>query len=370
MRKPISVGMIGGGLNSAVGRVHKTALQLDGLFSLKAGCFSRDPAINLATGTAYGVEERTYDNYRDMLENERGNLDAIIVATPIFDHYPQICDALESNYIVISDKPLFSSSIEFRLVNEKFANLDKRLFSIFNYTGYPAVREMRRRIRSGSTGNIFKIVAEMPQDTFLRLKNTSQTTKIQQWRLQRSEISCLSLDLFVHLHSIIHFLTGKKPLQVFSKLNSVSQVTPELIDDAQAIITYSNNLTVSAWYSKVALGSRNGLRIRAYGTNGSLEWYQESPEVLRIANSLGDTFLLDRASTDAAEFANENYSRFKAGHPSGFIEAFSNYYYDLYESITTQKTSEYIIDLSIAGEGLHLAEAIERSGQLNTLQYL
>ena len=99
--KPLKLGFIGGGINSAVGYTHKIASQIDNRWQLTAGCFSTNVEKNYASAKKYGVEKnRVYSNYHDFLKNER-NLDAICVLTPSTRHTEIILEALSSGYAVI-----------------------------------------------------------------------------------------------------------------------------------------------------------------------------------------------------------------------------------------------------------------------------
>ena len=103
----IKVAMIGGGINSAIGRVHEIAMKMDCRFELVAGCFSRNPEINLQSAEQYGVsKDRVYGSLALLLAHEAGRIDAVVVATPIQTHYEQILAILEQGLRVISDKPL------------------------------------------------------------------------------------------------------------------------------------------------------------------------------------------------------------------------------------------------------------------------
>ena len=119
------------------------------------------------------------------------------------------------------------------------------------------------------------------------------------------------------------------------------------------------------WFSKSALGHRNGLRLRIYGSRASAEWYQACPEELALAYSDGRRKTMDRASS--VEVANMRcYNRFKAGHPAGFIEAFANLYSDIADCLhqyraTGQWKSEEVFSAELALEGLKLIEAINKS---------
>jgi predicted dehydrogenase len=361
--KTLKAGMLGGGINSSIGRVHQIAMQLDGRYQLVAGCFSRDEQTNQNSGRSFGVEsQRIYRTDLEFFECESQNLDVVVIATPIKEHFRQIRLALERGLTVISDKPLVESESECQeICSLALSKGAPDIYCIFNYTGYPAVRELKRQVEEGRIGEIFKVMAEMPQDSYLRLKNQGKQSTIQQWRLKDGAIACVTLDLFVHLHSLVWFICGQRPISVNAWSRSISEISKNLIDEVDAHVRYDGGLVMSAWYGKVALGYRNGLRIRVFGTKGSLQWHQENPEHIQIVNNQGHTSLGDRLSPDDSVTSYPRYQRFKAGHPAGFIEAFANYYVDIADSIYTGTKSRYVVPLSAVSEGLKLAKAITES---------
>lgn len=360
--RQLRIAMIGGGINSAVGQTHEMALRLDHAFELVAGCFSRNPQINACSAEAYRVPpDRVYVSLEKLLEVERDRLDAIVIATPISAHASQIGAVLDAGLTVICDKPLVANSAECDLLLTKVSGDSTRLFSVFNYTGYQAVREIKCRVDAGEIGRVFKIMAEMPQDSYLRLKNADKINTIQSWRLNDGEIPCLSLDLFAHIHSLVSFITGRNPLSVCARSRAISDVSEGLIDEVDALVEYDGGMLLNAWYGKVALGSRNGLKIRIYGTLGSFEWYQEQPEQIIYANALGDILLLDRISSTSSVTQEARYNRFKAGHPAGFIEAFANYYFDIARAIHAGVLNEYTLSANVAAQGIALSEAIHQA---------
>jgi predicted dehydrogenase len=362
MNPPLRAAMIGGGINSAVGRSHEIALRLDNAFELVAGCFSRSGKTNQLSAEIYRVESgRVYDNVESLLKGEQGRLDVVVIATPITEHLSQIGAVLDAGLVAICDKPLVSSRSECDALFTKTLSSSARLFSIFNYTGYQAVREIKHRVSSGEIGKVFKVMAEMPQDSYLRLKNLDKVNSIQSWRLKDGEVPCLSLDLFAHIHSLMNFITGLKPLAVTANSRSISGVSDGLIDDVDALIEYENGVLLNAWYGKVALGYRNGLKIRVLGTLGSFEWVQEIPEQIVYANAIGDRLILDRISSTSTVTSEQRYNRFKAGHPAGFIEAFANYYFDIARAVRNKKLNEYTLSAGVAAEGILVSEAIQQA---------
>lgn len=365
----IRVAMVGGGINSAIGRVHEIAMKMDGRFELVAGCFSRDPEVNHRSAAQYGVAPgRVHDSFTALLDHEAGEVDAVVVATPIESHFTQIAAALDRGLRVISDKPLVGDPAQCADLRQRADVTDAQIYCIFNYTGYPAVREMRRRVRTGSIGTVFKVMAEMPQDSYMRLLNQGRVSAIQPWRLRDNAIACVTQDLFVHLHSLVAFVCGGRPQVVNAWARAISGVAPGLIDEVDALIRYDSGMVMNAWYGKVALGCRNGLRLRVFGTRGSLQWYQEDPETLIAADAEGNRLLLDRLSTSSELTGEARYQRFKAGHPSGFIEAFANYYCDIADSIGSGQLSPWLLPMATVEEGLQVADAIHQAAATGTTQ--
>ena len=55
-----------------------------------------------------------------------------------------------------------------------------------------------------------------------------------------------------------------------------------------------------------------------------------------MSNLDGTSTILDRSSA-IYEANKERYNRYKPGHPSGFLEAFANIYFDLADEIIFKK---------------------------------
>ncbi|KZZ32956.1 MULTISPECIES: Gfo/Idh/MocA family protein [unclassified Oleiphilus] len=361
-----SLGFIGGSVKSAVGYTHKIASQVDGRWEVAAGCFSRDFETNLETANEWGISsERTYADFHFLLENEKDNLDAIVILTPTPSHTEIVIEAINKGYAVICEKALTATSDEALLIAESVRKNKGFLAVTLNYTGYPMLRELKHLISVESLGAIKQIQIEMPQEGFMRLDAQGNKPQPQAWRLSDGKVSTISLDLGVHLHHIVDYLTGERPLQVVADAASYGWFD-DVIDNVSCMLRYSGGMNCQMWYSKSALGQRNGLKIRVYGDKGSAEWFQMQPEELLIATQDGRREILDRASL--VEVAcSERYNRFKAGHPAGFIEAFANIYYDLADAYSEfRETGSYksneVFGVSHAVNGLRLFEAIVQSG--------
>jgi predicted dehydrogenase len=346
---PLALAFIGGGLDSAVGYTHFSASRLDGRWKLAAGAFSQDPAINRDTAEAYGLSaEHTYDNWQDLITNEKHQLDAIAVLTPTPSHYQIVSECLDQGCAVICEKALATSSKEIELILERRNQQRGFLAVTYNYSGYPMLRELRSLVRSGTLGRILHFQAEMPQEGYRRVDDHGDRPAPQEWRLSDGAIPTIYLDLAVHLHQLIHYLIEQHPLEVIADQASYGWF--EVIDNVTCLCRYTEQIMGQLWFSKSAMGHRNGLRIRIYGSAASAEWFQANPEELIVSHADGQRQILDRGR-DTQVAGSTRYTRFKAGHPAGFLEAFANLYQDIATSLATyQQTSEWQSDEVFSAE--------------------
>ena len=368
-RRPLRLACLGGGYYSAIGRCHNAALSIDHRFEVMAGCFDLDPEANVFSAMQYGVSrDRTYSTIDELLRNESSNVDAFVILTPTDQHAAHVIQCLERRVPVICEKALAVSIDEARKIEEALASTNGFLAVIYNYLGYPMVRELRAMIAAGRLGTVSQIHVEMPQEGFLRCDEHGEPVVPQDWRLRDHDVPTISLDLAVHLHAFVNFLTHETPMDVAALAGSFGNFRG-IIDNVFCISQYSGALQCSFWFGKSALGYRNGLRVRIFGDKGAAEWVQTDPEFIWLSDRFGARSMIDRASPGVQVANQDRYSRFKPGHPAGFIEAFANYYYDLADSlevrhgIAQHALDDLVYGLPTAMQGIKLLDAMARSAR-------
>jgi predicted dehydrogenase len=363
---PLSLGFIGGGLSSAVGMTHYSACRLDGIWELSAGSFSRNKKVNKETGCQWHIEDnRLYDNWQELVENEKARLDAITILTHTPSHAEIIDYVLERNVPIICEKSITMDINETDRLSEQFDAKKHFLAAIFNYTGYPLIRELRARIEAGEFGKIQQVHIEMPQEGLIRPPAIAgKAAPPQNWRLKDGRIPTICLDLGVHMHHMITFLTNEEPRETFAEFGNYSSYRG-LIDYVHMLLRFESDMKGSLWMTKTALGYRNGLTVRVCGEKAGASWYQMEPEELQISYLDGRKETVDRGCK--CHVAGElRYTRFKAGHPAGFIEAFANLYADIAEALREFREkgrwdNPYVYGFEGAVKGLKLFEAAVKS---------
>lgn len=371
MTNKLTTACLGGGINSAVGNAHRIAIQMDNRWDVVAGCFSTDPIVNQETVRLWNVP-RCYDNWEQLLEQEAGKVDAVTILTPTNMHYDMVRKALDLGYAVICEKSLTSTYTETKDLYEIVNQRNLFLTMINNYTGYHMVRELREMVRVGLLGKLINMQVEMPQQGFICQTEDGEVPKPQHWRLQDGPIPTIYLDLAVHLYHIVDFVCSPKPVAI-TTVHRSNGFFSKVVDDVSCIVQYEGGMSSQIWFSKTALGYKNGLRVRIYGTLGSCEWLQTDPEVLVYTNQIGDTKRIERTSKKTFVASHPRYSRFKAGHPSGFIEALSNYYYDIADALIDYRqnkifNSEYVVSAKQTERGMAFLNKMVEAATTNTWQ--
>jgi len=354
MIKSKKLGVWGGGINSAAGRVHIAASRLDGLWKIVAGSFSRDQSVNKQTKEFHMLEECSlYSTLEDLIDQEQ-DLDGILVLTPTPLHLDGCKYILEHSSVPIFCEKTVSVSVEeckqLCRLEYMFGN---PFFCFFNYTAYPMIREAKNIIENGLIGDIVSVDCNMLQQTFLAESNGVPVIP-QPWRLGAYELPCISLDLGVHAISLVEFVTSSLITHA-SGIEKCLGNFPGIIDYVSTQTVLESGAPCTIKYGKCFLGKENDFNITVYGDAGSLRWCHSRPDSLYICTQ-GEEKELGLSSSLIEIASNSRYSRFKPGHPTGFIEAFGNYYYDLYHG-----NRNYTFGLSECLHNLEVIETIHRS---------
>jgi predicted dehydrogenase len=327
----IRYSMIGGGPGSFIGAVHRRAAWLDGGFELVGGAFSSDPERSRSTGNELGLApERVHGRYEDLLHDEVSRdvserIHAVSIVTPNHMHAAPTMMAMEMGFHVIVDKPLAFSLSEAQEIEAVMRKTGKILALTHTYAGYPMVKEARSRIQAGALGSLRKVYVEYPQgwlSTFLESEGNRQAG----WRTDpvRSGAGGSVGDIGTHAAHLAEYVTGLKITEVCAELNTVVKGR-KLDDDVAALLHFEQQVTGVLTATQIAAGEENAVKIRVYGEKGGLEWSHSDPNTLLFKPLDGPVQVL-RSGMGYLSEAAARATRLPAGHPEGYIEAFSNLY--------------------------------------------
>ena len=340
--KKIKLGIVGGGSGSWIGQVHRIASRFDDHYEIVAGVFSRNVKQSIKFGKKIGISaDRCYSNYSSMAEKEsklNEKIDVVSIMTPPGSHQIIAEKFIDKNINIISEKPFASNLTQARsLFNKIKKNRKIKYVLTHNYSAYPMVREAKILIEKGKIGKIENVNFEYVQDwSDGKVINKKNAKEIFKWRLDKKTagISLVLNELGSHAYHLASYMSGIKAKKVFADINQVSK-TVKMDSDAKVLMEFNNGAKGMCWTSCAAKGGVYGLRIRIFGSKGSIEWIQNDPTYLKFNPSRGAVRILERGFHEAS--ISKKFSRIKYGHPEGYLDAFSNIYREFAISVKSKK---------------------------------
>jgi len=261
--------------------------------------------------------------------------------TPNVHHFAAAKAFLEQGINVVSEKPLCVSTEEGREL-KRIADEKGCLFGVtYTYTGHVMTREARQLVRNGVIGEVRMVMGEYPQDWLLDVLETI-TEENKPWRAdpKLSGRGAAVADLGTHIENWVAYVTGLE----IDKLACNMDIFAEggvLDNNVEALIKFKGGATGMYWMSQVAIGFDNYLKVRVFGSKGTIEFVQEENNYLKVSLRGQPPKIYSRGAgylTDAAR----KYVRVPVGHPEGLTEAFANIYKDFFAALNDKKAGKAV----------------------------
>ncbi len=330
MRK-LRMGMIGGGIDSFIGDVHRKAACLDGMIDQVCGAFSSSAEKSKRSGAALFLpEDRCYGTFEEMILKEKElpeaeRMDFVSIVTPNHMHFAPAKMALENGFHVVCDKPMTLTVEEGKALEELVVKTGLLFALTHNYPGNPMVKQARAMVANNELGKIRKVQVHYLQGWLATsVEKTGQ--KQASWRVDPSKSGAGGAlgDIGTHAENLVEYITGLKIEEIAADLGRFGDGRV-LDDDGNILLRLENGAKGTMSFSQIATGEENNLAIKVYGEKGSLEWSQENPNRL-TTKWLDKPMMVYTPNGKSLHKDALLASRIPAGHPEGYLEAFANVY--------------------------------------------
>ncbi len=357
----LSLGIVGGGPKSWIGHVHRISARFDDKYEIVAGVFSRNAKLSINFGKTLGIsKDRCYSTFKEMALKESKRNDGIQVVsimTPPSSHQIIAEKFIEKNINIISDKPFAGNLDQAKKLYKKIKSNKKIKYALtHNYSAYPMVREAKVLIEKGKIGKIEYVNVEYIQDwsggTKINVRNAKKKLK---WKIDNKIVGASAVlnEIGTHAYHLATYISGLKGEKIFADIKQISKKI-KMDDNAQVMINFTNGAKGMFWTSVMAKGGVYGLKIRVFGSKGSLEWVQNDPNYLKLNPDKGAVRYLERGFHNAE--LSKKFSRIKFGHPEGYLDAFANIYREFADSLKNKSKKRYFYPNE--DEGLETAKFI------------
>lgn len=247
----------------------------------------------------FGSHIQTTRDYRELLK--RKDIDAVIIATPDHWHDTIAIDAMEAGKAVYCEKPMVQQIAE----GHKVIEAQKRTKAVFQVgsqrVSSVALAEARKRYQAGAIGQLNVVEARMDRhsalgawqysippdaspatvdfDTFLKdtAKVPFDPKRFFRWRNYQAYGTGIPGDLFVHLITGLHYITGSLgPESIYASGNLVQWKDGRDVPDVVvAIFNYPETKEHQAFQMTLRVnfadGSGGGEYTRLIGNEGVIE---------------------------------------------------------------------------------------------------
>ena len=357
----LSLGIVGGGPKSWIGHVHRISARFDNKYEIVAGVFSRNAKLSINFGKSLGIsKDRCYSNYKEMAlkESKRINgIQVVSIMTPPSSHQIIAEKFIEKDIHIISDKPFAGNLDQAKKLYKKIKSNKKIKYALtHNYSAYPMVREAKVLVEKGKIGKVQYVNVEYIQDwsggTKVNAKNAKKKLK---WKVDSKIVGASAVlnEIGTHAYHLATYISGLRGIEIFADIKQFSKKI-KMDDNAQVLINFSKGAKGIFWTSVMAKGGVYGLRIRLFGSKGSMEWVQNDPNYLKLNPEKGAVKYLERGFFNS-KFS-KKFSRLKFGHPEGYLDAFANIYKEFAESLKNKSKKRYFYPNE--DEGLETAKFI------------
>lgn len=288
-QRPVKLGLIGIGSRGLY--LLKILLEIPGI-NFVAFCDNYEPNFN-RTKEILGASARGYYDYQVMLDNEE--MDAVVIATPLFEHAEITVAALKKGMHVFCEKAMAmtyedcNAMVEAQMINDKILHIGhQRLFSI-------KYQQAMKDLKNGLIGPVTQIRAYWHRNNNWRRKVPSPELERKiNWRLYDEYSLGLMTELASHQVQVANWILNEQPECVWGA-GSINHWKDgrEVYDNVNLVYKYPGGTHLV--YDSMTSNKKYGFEEQILGPLGTLELeagkkYQEFPApasgLLQLINNL------------------------------------------------------------------------------------
>jgi predicted dehydrogenase len=331
-----------------VGKAHLEALRR--LAIPVTGILGSTPETTAEAARAAGLD-RGYTSVEELAADHA--VDVVHICTPNYLHFPQASILLNSGKHVLCEKPLAMTAKE----SSELVCLAEKQNKIggvaYNLRYYPLCQQARAMVASGVIGEPRIVHGSFLQDWLFYPTDWN-------WRLEPhlgGQLRAVS-DIGTHWLDLITWITGRKVTELCADLATVIPVrrrprgrvetfqerkdiafdeVPIKTDDyASILLRFEGGLHGVMTVSQVSAGRKARLWFEVNGSEGSLAWNSESPNVLWMGHRkpANETMIKDPALMNPEA---RGYAAYPGGHAEGYPDTFVQLFREFYTYVGAGK---------------------------------
>lgn len=228
-----------------------------------------DYAPNLQAAKQLCPDARLYTDYRALLE--AGDIDGVIISTPLNWHAPMVLDALSAGKHVFCEKAMARTLEECKSIYEAYQSTDKALYFCMQRMYDEKYIRGLSMIHSGLIGDVVGMRCHWFRNADWRRPVPSPDLERRiNWRLYRESSGGLMTELACHQLEVCNWVTARIPQEITGMGDIVYwKDGREVWDSVNVIYRYSDGRKIA--YESLISNKYNGMEDQILGSRGTME---------------------------------------------------------------------------------------------------
>ncbi len=216
---------------------------------------------------------KAYTDYRQLLQDK--NIDAVIIATPLFLHYQMAVDSLTAGKHIYMEKSV-SYDIPQAVSLAKKVKESKLIFQVgYQYRYYSLYHKIREAIKQNWLGKITHFECQYNRNSNWR--NPVSDPKLERvinWRMYREYCGGPLSELCAHEIDMVNYLLDGHPVKAVG-LGGINYWKDgrDTFDHVRTVYEYPEG--VKASFTSVLSNAFNGYNIKIFGDKATIEIQRE-----------------------------------------------------------------------------------------------
>jgi predicted dehydrogenase len=166
---------------------------------------------NLKNGVqTAGTNPTAYKDYRELLA--RKDIDAVVIAVPLFAHFPVTRDALLAGKHVFCEKSLVFKAEEVHALRALVSERPKQVLQVGLQRRYSKFYQTAKQmVDKGMLGNVTHVMAQWHRNPGWQMKPDPVRQRERNWRLFREYSGGLTAELASHQIDVADWMFGAHP---------------------------------------------------------------------------------------------------------------------------------------------------------------
>lgn len=266
----ISVGLIGSGNR---GSYDATIVNGDPRARISALCDLYDDRIEKATATLKLQNPKTYKDFEKMLGAT--DIDAVIIATPPFEHPRMLEAAVDAKKHVYCEKPMGVdlAGAQRCMKAGRRADKTKNLFVGFQQRYGPEYLEAHKRLTNGDIGELANARAFwIASDPFKRIPyDDAKVEKLRNWFCYPEYSGDIIVEQDCHNLDVLHWFLNARPISAVGMGGRKIRTSMAILDHLSLSYEFPDNMHVNFEANQISPPGFSKVGEEFTGTKGVLE---------------------------------------------------------------------------------------------------